>query len=118
MKLRGLEVFGVIERAEGKANAEAERRQWDHYAVDTVYRFLPGETAFIGIRYNRAEGRLGGIADKLGAQRWQAGAGWFLTPSLLMKAEYVNQQFFGYPAANIRSGGEFKGMMLEGVVAF
>jgi hypothetical protein len=118
VKLRGLEVFGVIERAEGKTNAEAERRQWDHYAVDTVYRFLPNETAFVGVRYNRAKGELTGIAAKVGAERWQAALGWFLTPGLLMKAEYVNQQFFGYPSNNIRSGGEFKGMMLEGVVAF
>jgi hypothetical protein len=118
VKLRGLEVFGVIERAEGKATAEADRRQWNHYAVDTVYRFMANESAFVGFRYNRAEGLLAGIADKLGARRWQAAAGWFLTPGLLMKAEYVNQEFFGYPANNIRNGGEFKGMMLEGVVAF
>jgi hypothetical protein len=30
----------------------------------------------------------------------------------------VNQKYFGYPAANIRSGGKFNGMMLEGVIAF
>jgi hypothetical protein len=118
VKLRGLEVFGVLERAEGKTNAEAERRQWDHYAVDTVYRFLPNEAAFVGVRYNRAEGELAGIVEKLGAERWQVGLGWFLTPGLLMKAEYVNQEFFGYPSNNIRNGGQFKGMMLEGVVVF
>jgi hypothetical protein len=30
----------------------------------------------------------------------------------------VNQKYFGYPATNIRNGGQFKGMMLEGVIAF
>ncbi|MBA2258326.1 MAG: hypothetical protein H0W18_05495, partial [Acidobacteria bacterium] len=59
-----------------------------------------------------------GIAGDVGADRWQVGAGWFITPVLLMKAEYVNQKFNGYPVSHIRSGGKFNGMMLEGVVAF
>jgi len=37
---------------------------------------------------------------------------------VLAKVEYVNQKYFGYPATNIRNGGVFNGMMLEGVVAF
>jgi hypothetical protein len=35
-----------------------------------------------------------------------------------MKAEYVKQEYNGYPVTNIRNGGEFSGMMLEGVIAF
>ena len=46
------------------------------------------------------------------------GGGWFITPGLLAKAEYVNQTYFGYPAGNIKNGGKFDGLMLEGVVAF
>jgi hypothetical protein len=30
----------------------------------------------------------------------------------------VNQEFLNYPATNIRNGGRFNGIMLEGVVAF
>ena len=41
-----------------------------------------------------------------------------LTPALLAKAEYVNQEYFGYPAVNKLNGGRFNGLMLEGVVAF
>jgi hypothetical protein len=118
VKFRGLDVFGVIERAEGRAAAEATDRTWNQYAMDAVYRFLPNETLFLGVRYNRAKGELAGIADKLGAERWQVGGGWFITPGLLAKMEYVNQVYFGYPIANIKNGGRFKGVMLEGVVAF
>jgi hypothetical protein len=118
VKFRGLEVFGVIERAKGKASTEASERTWNQYAVDTVYRFLPDEKLFVGVRYNKAEGELAGIAGEVGAKRWQAGAGWFILPGLLAKAEYVDQKYFGYPAANIKNGGRFKGLMLEGVVAF
>jgi len=117
VKFKGLEVFGVIERAEGKASAEAAERTWNHYAIDTVYRFADDQL-FAGVRYNRAEGELANITGDVGARRWQVGGGWFLLPGLLMKAEYVHQEFFGYPATNIKNGGIFKGMMLEGVVAF
>jgi hypothetical protein len=41
-----------------------------------------------------------------------------ILPGLLAKAEYVKQTYFGYQAANIKSGGKFNGLMLEGVVAF
>jgi len=55
---------------------------------------------------------------EVGAKRWQVGGGWFVTPAILAKVEYVKQEYFGFPAADIRNGGEFDGFMLEGVVAF
>jgi hypothetical protein len=118
VKFRGLELFGVVERAEGKASTEAIERVWKQYAVDTVYRFFPDETLFVGARYNRAHGGLAGISGDVGANRWQFGGGWFITPNVLAKAEYVNQTYFGYPDTNIKNGGRFNGMMLEGVIAF
>jgi len=118
VKYRGLEVFGVLERANGKSSAEVEERVWRQYAVDAVYRFLGEENVFVGVRYNKAKGELTGITDRVGANRWQLGAGWFVTPNILAKAEYVNQKYFGYPALNIRNGGKFNGVMFEGVVAF
>jgi hypothetical protein len=118
VKFGGLEVFGVIERAEGRANAEAANRIWNQYAVDTVYRFGPSEEMFGGVRYNKARGTLTGIENKVGAERWQLAGGWYLTPMILAKLEYVNQEFIDYPAANIRNGGKFSGVMLEGVIAF
>ena len=118
VKFRGLEVFGVLERAEGKALTETAERTFDQVAVDTVYRFLPNEQLFVGVRYNKAKGELLGIAGEAGAERWQVGGGWFITPGLLAKLEYVNQKYFGYPETNVKNGGQFKGLMLEGVVAF
>ena len=118
IKFRGAEVFGVIERATGKASTEAADREWNQYAVDAVYRFLQGEKLFVGARYNRATGTLAGITSDVGANRWQMSAGWFILPGLLAKGEYVDQKFVGYPPANIKNGGRFKGFMAEGVVAF
>jgi hypothetical protein len=128
-----------VERAEGRTTSESADREWRQYALDTVYRFLPNETLFVGARYSKADGQLAGLTDEVGARRWQLGAGWFLaadllddhfmhvawgrqllaiTPGLLAKAEYVNQEYVGFPAANIKNGGRFQGVMLEGVVAF
>ena len=59
-----------------------------------------------------------GIVDEVGANRWQVAGGWFLTQNVLMKAEYVRQEYVGFPPSNIRNGGKFSGMMLEGVIAF
>ena len=83
-----------------------------------MYRFLPDEKLFVGARYNRAHGELAGITGDVGANRWQFGGGWFITPNVLAKVEYVNQKYFGYPDTNIKNGGKFNGMMLEGVIAF
>ena len=118
VKFRGLELFGIIEQAEGKASTEAIERTWNQYAVDAVYRFTPGEKLFVGVRYNKAQGDLVGIANEVGAKRVQVGGGWFITPGLLAKVEYVEQKYFGYPAVNKLNGGRFNGLMLEGVVAF
>jgi hypothetical protein len=118
VKFGGLEVFGVVERAEGRSNAEAANRVWNQYAVDTVYRFGPSEEMYAGLRYNKATGELTGITNKVGAERWQIAGGWYLTPMILAKLEYVNQTFLDYPVTNIRNGGKFSGMMLEGVIAF
>jgi hypothetical protein len=128
VKFRGLELFGVVEQAEGKAwlpatatapaAPEADARTWNQYAADAVYRFLPGEVLFVGGRYNKAEGELGGIPGDVGAERWQLSGGWFITPSILLKGEYVTQKYNGFPITDIRNGGKFDGFMIEGVVAF
>ena len=50
--------------------------------------------------------------------RTQFGGGWFLTPNVLSKIEFVNQSYGNFPTTDIRNGGKFQGFMVEGVVAF
>jgi hypothetical protein len=118
VKFRGLEMFGVVEQAKGQASTESSQRTWNQYAVDGVYRFLADEKLFVGARYNKAQGGIVGVTGDVGAKRYELSGGWFITPSVMAKAEYLKQTYFGYPANNIKNGGEFKGMMLEGVIAF
>ena len=117
VKYGGLEVFGVIERAQGRASAESVERTFNQQAVDVVYRAL-ADHVYVGARYNRVKGRLSGFTQDVEADRWQLGGGIFLMNSILMKLEYVTQEFKGYPVNNLRYGGKFHGLIAEGVVAF
>lgn len=118
VKYRGLEFFGTYERSEGRAASEDAKRAWTQYAGDVVYRFLADEQLYVAGRYNLAEGELAGMANEVSVDRVQLGAGWYVTPNLLLKGEYVTQKYNDFPAADIRSGGEFNGFIMEGVVAF
>jgi hypothetical protein len=118
VKFRGLELFGVIEQAEGRRATESATRSFNQYAGDIVYRFLPGESMYVGGRYNTVSGRLQGMSQDISVDRWQLGGGWFVTPTILLKAEYVDQRYNDFPSLDIRNGGRFNGFMIEGVVAF
>ncbi len=118
VKFGGLEFFGVAERASGQAANETEDRTWTQLAGDVVYRFLPQEQLYVGARYNTTSGELQGSLAEASIDRWQLGAGWFITPNILMKGEYVTQQYNGFAPTDIRHGGKFNGFMFEGVVAF
>jgi hypothetical protein len=117
VKIGGLELFGVIEQAEGRAAAEATTRTWDHYAADAVYRFFD-DRLYVGGRYNTASGQLQNVANEVSVDRWQLGGGWFVAPTVLLKAEYVKQQYNDFPNLDIRNGGKFNGLMFEGVISF
>jgi hypothetical protein len=117
VEYKGLELFGVIETAKGRAANETADREWNQYAVDGVYRLLD-DKLFAGARYNTASGKLSGIADEVSVDRYQIGGGWYITPSVLLKGEWVNQKYNDFPTSDIRNGGKFKGFVIEGVVAF
>ncbi|HEX7122825.1 MAG TPA: hypothetical protein VF178_10685 [Gemmatimonadaceae bacterium] len=118
VKYQGLELFGVIEQAEGRAANEASNREWTQYAADALFRFLPREQLYVGARYNTAEGALAGMTNDVRIDRTALAAGWFITPGVLLKGEWVTQKYHDFPATDIRSGGRFKGFIVEGVVAF
>ena len=117
VKFQGLELFGSIDRGKGKAATETQYRNLRQTAVDVVYRFA-GDQLYVGGRYNTATLGLTGIANDVGADRRAAAAGWYITPLVLIKGEYVNQTYRDFPSTDRRSGGKFKGLVMEGVVAF
>ncbi len=117
VKFKGLEVFGSLDRGQGKAATETENRKLRQTAADVVYRFA-GDQLYVGGRYNTASMRLQGIANDVGANRRAFALGWYVTPLMLLKAEYVDQKYVDFPTTDRRSGGKFNGLTMEGVVAF
>jgi hypothetical protein len=116
VQLGGLELFGVLERARGKAAAEEDRREVRQLAGEAVYRLL-SDRLYVGGRWNRVEGDFSKQTD-LRVTRRALSAGWFLTPNMLTKAEWVRQDYDGFAATDIRNGARFQGLLIEGVIAF
>jgi hypothetical protein len=117
VKLGGLELFGNIEQAKGRAATETEDRKFTQNSGDAVVRML-GDAVYVGGRYGTVKGRFAGMAQDVTVDRLQVGGGWFLSSNVLMKAEWVQQKFKDFPVTDIRNGGRFDGVMVEGVVAF
>jgi hypothetical protein len=118
VKVYGLELFGNIETATGATATETSNRTWRQQSGDVVYRFLNDESAYVAARYNTADGELASGPGDVKARRIQFGAGYFITRNILAKAEWVNQDYDGFPTGNILHGGRFRGLMFEGAVAF
>ena len=118
VKVGGLEFFGVAEQAKGRAATEEKDRKWNQYVGEVTYRFLADDRVFVAGRYNTAKGELAGIENKVSVDRYNVGGGWFVTPNVMAKVEWVNQKYNDFPAADIRNGAKFKGFVVEGTVAF
>lgn len=117
VKYKGLEFFGTIESAKGKASTEVSDRTANQFASELVYRFGSNENIFIGGRYNVVDSEeLSGEDVKI--ERVQLGAGWFMTKNILMKLEYVSQNYDGYNISSPLNGGKFNGLMAEAVISF
>jgi len=118
LECHGVELFGNLETATGKATGEVAKRTVRQYAGEGLYRFLDRKL-YVGGRYNLVAGEVAaGLPNDGQVQRVQLGGGWFVTPMLLTKVEWVNQKYLDFPKADIRNGGQFKGFMVEGTLAF
>lgn len=130
VKLAGLEVFGTYETTVGgNARALAEVRgpddkvamedlgKWNQLALEGIYRFFPKDNFFVGYRFNTVnDARVETDAQRI--TRHQLGAGWFLSPNILLKLEYVDQQYKNFAQSDYRHAGKFNGAMIEAVVGF
>lgn len=117
IRYKGLEFFGIYETTTGKDADDADSRTYNHYAADLLYRFGANEDFYVGGRFSNVNGELSSGED-ISVDRFQLGAGWFMTKNILAKIEYVNQTHSDYPVGDILEGGEFKGLMLEAVISF
>ncbi|MBJ6368766.1 hypothetical protein [Snuella sedimenti] len=117
LKYKGLEFFGIIESAKGKKVSETNDRTWNQVSGELLYRFGNKENLYLGTRYNTVNGELAS-GDDVTVNRFQLTAGWFMTKNILMKAEYVNQEYNDYPNSDIHYEGKFNGLVLEAAISF
>ena len=119
IKFRGAEFFGMYESAKGRSAAETSEREVTQMMAEGVYRMGRSENFYLAARWNNVSGDVGTAAPDADVTRLNFGGGWYVTPSLLMKAEYVTQEYKGFNgAADTRNGGKFNGFMIEAVLAF
>jgi hypothetical protein len=59
------------------------------------------------------------VASTNDISRLNFGGGWFMTDNVLMKLEYVNQEYSGAGFANSRyQDGKFNGVVIEAAISF
>tara|TARA_R110002050_G_scaffold100607_1_gene208332 strand:+ start:10968 stop:12236 length:1269 start_codon:yes stop_codon:yes gene_type:complete len=117
IKTGGLEVFGTIELTSGRALSETDRRKTQQYAGELIYRFGSTENLYVGTRYNTVSAELSS-GDDVTINRFQLGAGWFMTKNILMKVEYVNQEYNDYSTGDLLEDAKFNGLTLEAAISF
>lgn len=127
-KLGGLEFFGTYEVAKGNTGsaadpikgipADIEDRKMNQTAIEGIYRIGKKENVYIAGRYNTIKADMLGYSDPIKINRTSFAAGWFLTNNILLKGEYVIQNYKDFAATDIRYGGKFDGYVIQAVVGF
>ena len=123
IKFKGLEFFGIYEVASGSneiTNPTIDKEgSFTQLASELVYRFGENERFYIAGRYNSVYGKtLESVTEDLKINRLNLGGGWFLSKNIIVKAEYVNQQYDGNAWAGRFAGAKFDGFNLEAAISF
>lgn len=118
LKVKGVEIFGTYETANGRTKTEIDNRNATQTAIEGVYRFGKDENLFVGARYNEVKARLAGFTNDVKVNRTSLAAGWFLTKNVLLKAEIVDQKYLDFPTTDYRATGKFNGYVIEAIVGF
>lgn len=116
IKAHGLEVFGIYELVTN--NDDSGGGKFNQYAGEVLYRFGKTEQLYVGGRYNVVTGTATDGGNEFTIDRFNLGAGWFMTPNILAKLEYVKQSYDGWPSVSKYAGGQFSGINLEAVISF
>ncbi len=127
-KLGGLEFFGTYETTKGNSGAAADptkgipaditKRNMNQTAVEGIYRIGKKENLYVAARYNAVKADLLGYTNEVKINRTAFAAGWFLTNNILLKGEYVIQNYENFKPTDIRNGGKFDGYVIQAVVGF
>jgi hypothetical protein len=123
IKFKGLELFGVIERASGSNEFTTPQPDkegaFTQLAGDIIYRFGQNEKFYVAARYNTISGKqLESATDNLEISRLNFAGGWYISKNILTKLEYLKQSYDGNAWTGRFAGAEFSGVMVEAVISF
>ena len=111
--------YGVTQDKDinGSAAGTPEEK-WRYVAGDVVYRITPA--LYAAARYSNAStSMLAGAASNGTVDRYQIGGGLWLSKNLLVKMEYVNQQYDGFAVGQVVNNGiqAWKNPSFSGVIS-
>ena len=123
IKFKGLEFFGIYEVASGSNEITMptvdKEGDFTQLGAELVYRFGKKEGFYLAGRYNSVQGKtLESATEELKINRFNVGGGWFLSKNIVVKAEYVRQQYAGTAWTGRFAGAEFDGFNLEAAISF
>jgi hypothetical protein len=128
LKYKGAEIFGTYDMMKGRTSTETKERELSQMAVDAIYRFGKTENVFVGARYNTASGNIAPTeqTNKITINRTSLAAGWFVTDNILLKGEYVMQEYKDFAQRltttgtpiDARYNGKFNGFLIQATVGF
>lgn len=117
IKFKGLEFFGTFETTSN--NDDAVGGSFTQLGAELLYRFGGSQQFYIGGRYNSVTGNMSEGAESIEISRINVGGGWFLTPNVLTKVEYVSNTYGGNGyQGTMYQGAEFSGAVIEAVIGF
>jgi hypothetical protein len=118
-------------------------RQAHQTAAEVLYRFGKDEQFYLGARYIKVTATVAlgqstsplyisqGTRFPVSIDRTSLGGGWFISRNILLKGEYVVQNYKGFPGSfnntstsagykdsSILAGGKFSGFVVQGSIAF
>lgn len=123
VKFKGLELFGIYEMAMGNNSitmptADTEGA-FTQLVAELLFRFGGKEQFYVGGRYNTVTGKqVESSTEDLVITRANVGGGWFLSNNILVKVEYMDQQYTGDAWTGRFAGARFNGVNVEAAISF
>jgi len=104
---KGLELFGFYETMTGVRGGADQN--FTQIGVQAKYSY---KSLYAATRYNIVDNNAGSTVD-----RFNVGVGWYFVDNVLIKVDYVSQNYNG-PAHLHLDGGHFGGLVLEAAISF
>lgn len=116
VKYHGVEFFGIYELVSNASSSGGG--SFSQYGAELLYRFGNTEQLYVGGRYNMVTGKATSDGDEFGIDRYNLGAGWYMTKNVLAKVEYMQQTYNDWAPGTKYEGAEFSGVNIEAVISF